>query len=209
MRANLLWTFLFAAIASAAPVSLGTFSVSGSGAFNCDRQDAVAGFSVFFTGSNANGAMVTVSSPGLGGSNFGSNLVFPCFGSSVGENTVLADSFPPSYDSIQLIDISVDGGLGGFSSPYGTFQVGNGGGFLDIYGPGSSPLIPGSLMWTANLIGYVTVDSVTTTGPPDVSANGTFAITPAPSGEAPEPGSAALILAGAVALRSYLALARG
>src|SRR5579872_2809416 len=167
MRTKSLSIFLFTAIASAAPVSLGTFSVSGSGGFNCDRLDAISSFSVFFTGSNANGTTITVSSPGLGGSNFGGNLQFPCFGSSVGENAVLADTFPPTYDSIQPIEISVDGNVPGrFASSFGAFQMGNGSGYLDIYGPGGSARTPGSLMWTAALAGYVTVNSVTTSGPP-------------------------------------------
>lgn len=209
MTAKFPWIFMFTAIASAAPVNLGTFSVSGSGSFSCDRQDGIASYSVSFSGTNGSDA-ITVSSPGLGGSNFGGNLQFPCFGSSVGENTVLADTFPPAFDSIQPIQISFDAnGPGGFISPFGTFQLGNGGGSLDIYAPGSMPRIPGPLMWTADLIGYVTVDSLSTTGPPDVSASGTFVITPGAPDGAPEPGSAALVLAAAIALRSYFALARG
>lgn len=202
MRGLFVCGLLLPALAAAAPVNLGTYAVSGSGGFNCDRQDAVASFWMSFSGTNSSGT-IAVSSPGLGGSNFGANLQFPCFGSTVGENAVLADTFPPIVDSVQPIEISV----GMNASSFGTFQLGNGSGFLDIYGPGSTSFTPGSLAWTAALVGYVTVDSVSTTGPPDVSALGTFVITPDPPDEAPEPGGAALVAA-AGAL-SYFAFARG
>ena len=41
----------------AGPLDLGTFSVSGSGTFECDPTDSVAAFGASFSGSNANYAI--------------------------------------------------------------------------------------------------------------------------------------------------------
>jgi hypothetical protein len=212
MRATLPWMFLFAAIASAAPMDLGTFSVSGSGGFSCDRFDAIYSFEFNLSGSNPVYSL-QFGSPGLGGSNPGSYLVFPCGGYS-GENITLADTYPPSYGSIE----PVDGSFGPAGSPpvnsfdVAQFGIGNGTGYLNIYDNASAiPGHPANLVATATLIGYVTLTFVETTEPHYPSWDGTFEITPDPPGGSavPEPGSAVLVLAAAIALRSYFALARG
>jgi hypothetical protein len=203
-----------ASIANAGVLDLGTFPVAGSGSFACDMSDAVADYSFGFSGSNAN-YMIYAASTGLGGSN-PRNLLFPSCGSYVGENTVLADTNPPSL-SLLVGSIFVDVTPAGSTVPAfyeaGTFQLGNGGGYLDIYDDASAlPGNPANLIATAELIGYVTVDSVQTTEPYYPSWNGTFQITPDAPGTAPEPGSGLLLGAAALAgwlLKPYIPLARG
>jgi hypothetical protein len=196
----------FGSILTASPVNLGTFSVTGSGSFACDVPDAVFEYSFSFSGSNSN-YTITAGSTGLGGSNPGSNLQFPSCGSYLGENAVLADNYPPSFDSIEPIAIMVAAAV---PNTYlaGTFEVGNGTGYLNIFDNASAqPGNPANLIATAALIGYVTVDSVQTTEPFYPSWSGTFQIT-----GAPEPASGILILVAALALRvwkRYSAFARG
>jgi hypothetical protein len=196
----------FGSILTASPVNLGTFSVTGSGSFACDVPDAVFEYSFSFSGSNSN-YTITAGSTGLGGSNPGSNLKFPSCGSYLGENAVLADNYQPSSDSIEPIAIMVAAAV---PNTYlaGTFEVGNGTGYLNIFDNASAqPGNPANLIATAALIGYVTVDSVQTTEPFYPSWSGTFQIT-----GAPEPASGILILVAALALRvwkRYSAFARG
>lgn len=161
--------------------------MSGSGSGTCDRSDAIYGYTTTFTGSNANYSIEVTTGLGLGGSN-PTNLVFPGCGSFTGQNTILADTYPPQFYPFEPLSIFVTNLNEPFSSYTGQFQVGNGTGYLDIYGISSSGDV---LAATANLVGYVTVESVQNlpNSPfPDVQT--TFQITPAAS--LPEPSTALL-----------------
>ena len=202
----------FTAVSLAGPLALGTFSVTGSGTFHCDPQDATAGFTFSFSGANA-GYQIMASSPGLGGSFAGNNLQFPCF-ATVGDNTVIADTVPPSFDFIQQISAGyMPAGSGNWTfSDAAIFQLGNGTGYLDIYDNASAmPGNPANLVATATLSGFVTVTSISETPPPFAASSGEFQIGDDPPGgtDAPEPGTFALLAAGAFLLRGYLAFARG
>ena len=185
--------YFLATAAIAGPLDLGSFPVSGSGTFACDVLDATAGFSVFFSGSNANYS-ITAGSPGLGGSST-KNLQFTCVGATLGENVVLADTNPPSMNLFEPFNASFSQtGSNIMVSGPAMFQLGNGTGFLDIYDQASAqPGNPANLIATATLAGYVTVDSVQTMEPFFPAWNGTYAITPVP-----EPGSTAMFLIAAL-----------
>jgi hypothetical protein len=208
MRALMGFVMFLPAALLADPANLGTFAATGSGSFNCDPSDAVAGYSVFFTGSNATYAIEVQASSLGGGYGFTSHLTFPCFGSSVGESTVIADNLPPSYYVAEPTFFSVSPApSSGFNSinPV-TFELGNGTGYLDVYDDASGqPGNPATLIATATLTGYVTITSAEVSGPPPYeTAQGTFTVTsgPAPGGtEAPEPATA-LWLAVATAVYS-------
>jgi hypothetical protein len=205
MRAHpaLTLLFCFAPVVFGGSVNLGSFSVSGSGTFSCDQLDATAEFTFSLSGANQNYSLLA-SSNGLGGSStFTSHLTFPCFGSTVGENTTIGDTLPPDFDISAPVLITVTPlAAGGFSASTdaGMFQVGNGTGYLDVYDSASAqPGNPANLIAVASLTGYVTVNSVQSFGQPDPSANGTFVITPAsPTSTAPEPASAMLVLMAAL-----------
>jgi hypothetical protein len=204
MRALVMLFLFFGSIAVAGPLDLGTFAVTGGGSFNCAFWDSSSGFTFSFSGSNANYMLNVSSGMGL----YGPQTSFPC-GSYVGQNAFLADTYPPSYDSIELIGATFwPAGLTSETTFSGavTFQLGNGTGYVDIYNNPDQ----GNLLATASLVGYVTVTSVQPVTPIYPTFAGTFGITPEPPGDpVPEPGCAVLVLAGALGLRSYFAFARG
>jgi hypothetical protein len=185
----------------AAPLDLGSFPVSGSGTFQCDPSDSVFVLGVSFAGSNANYA-ITAGAFQLGGSRT-LNLQFTCVGASLHENVLLGDTYPPSFNAVQPFNANFGpaGNLGSNLYP-ANFQLGNGTGELNIYDQASAqPGNPTTLIATATLIGYVTVDSVQESGPPSATVwDGTYSITPDPSGgpSAPEPGSAMMLLMAAL-----------
>ncbi|HKE23860.1 MAG TPA: hypothetical protein VKB88_15950 [Bryobacteraceae bacterium] len=191
MRASLCPILLtFASAALAAPVNLGTLAVAGGGTFGCDQQDFTNSYTIGFTGSNANFS-VRVNSSGLPS--------FPCFGSFAGESVSITDTPSNLSQNGPITGTVTPLAPGGFSlfTDAVTFQLGNGTGFIDLYDNASAqPGNPPNLLATATLAAFVNVTSAASTGPPDVTASGTFTITPA--ADAPEPNSALLLLMAAL-----------
>jgi len=177
-----------AAGAVGSPLDLGTFSVTGSGSFTCDERDAIYEYSGSFNGLNASYS-IQFGTSGVGGSNPFPYLQFPGCASYVGQNGVLSDTYPPSYNIIEPFQASVEpsGSTSLIESGPATFELGNGAGYLDIYS-GSSPTAV--LVATANLVGYVTVNAVNTSEPFYPEWDGTFLVTPDP---VPEPSTRWLV----------------
>jgi hypothetical protein len=201
--------FLVSVLGMAAPLDLGTFAVSGSGSFACDQTDFVSGGLINFSGSNSNYSI----SVGGNISNASSrNGFLPACGVTLGQDLVIGID-QPQLGPVDVASFSyqdLNAAPGDFNvTQYGTFQLGDGTGFVNFY---SCPFSIGpcflanqlTLVATAKLSGIVTVDSVTTTAPVFPSWQGTLAITsggPTGGTQTPEPsGALALVVSSGFAL---------